>query len=204
MQEKRTEIMGKIILASASPRRAEILKNSNYVFEILPSPYEEIHSTTVFSYQYVENLALNKVKAVVPLVNGDCTIIGADTVVVLDDKILEKPKSIQDAKNMLKSLSSKTHKVVTSIAVADTSAGKTLVKSTVSLVTFNILTDEMINFYVDNFKPLDKAGAYGIQELPAGFVKKYTGSLENIIGICPKALKTLLDELSNGKSSING
>ena len=204
MQEKGTKIMGKIILASASPRRAEILKSSNYVFEVLPSPYEEIHSTTVFSYQYVENLALNKVKAVVPLVSRDCTIIGADTVVVLDGKILEKPKSIQDAKNMLKSLSAKTHKVVTSIAVADTSTGKTLVKSTVSNVTFNILTDKMIDFYVASFKPLDKAGAYGIQELPAGFVKEYTGSLENIIGICPKALKTLLNELSNGKSSING
>lgn len=196
--------MGKMILASASPRRAEILKNSNYILEIVPSPYEEVHSTTVFSFGYVENLALNKAKAVAPLVDKDSVIIGADTVVVLDNKILEKPKTPENAKEMLRSLSGKTHRVVTAIAVIDTKTGKNIVKSVVSEVTFNILTDEMIDFYVDNFKPLDKAGAYGIQELPAGFVKNYTGSLENIIGICPKALNKMLNELSDGESSING
>ena len=195
--------MGKMILASASPRRAEILKKSNYVFEILPSPYEEIHSTTVFSFQYVENLALNKAKAVINLVDANCIIVGADTVVVLDGKILEKPKTEQNAREMLRSLSDKTHKVVTAIAVINTSNKKELVKSTVSEVTFNPLTKEMIDYYVDNFKPLDKEGAYGIQELPDGFVRNYTGSLENIIGMCPKALKSLLDELSDGKSSVD-
>ncbi len=103
--------MGKNILASSSPRRAEILKDK-YVFEIMPSPYEEIHATTVFSYDYVENLAYNKAKAVVPLVEGDCNIIGADTVVVLDGKILEKPQDSEDAKQMLKSLSGREHQVV--------------------------------------------------------------------------------------------
>ena len=195
--------MGKMILASASPRRAEILKKSNYVFEILPSQYEEIHSTTVFSFQYVENLALNKAKAVINLVDANCIIVGADTVVVLDGKILEKPKTSENAKQMLRLLSDKTHKVVTAIAAINTLNRKELVKSTVSEVTFNPLTKEMIDYYVDNFKPLDKAGAYGIQELPDGFVRNYTGSLENIIGICPKALKSLLDELSDGKSSVD-
>ena len=196
--------MGKMVLASASPRRAEILKRNNYVFEVLPSPYEEIHSTTVFSFDYVENLAYNKAKAVIPLLNYDAVIIGADTVVVLNGKILEKPQNPDSAKEMLRSLSGRTHKVVTAIATIDTKTGKSIVKSVISEVTFNTLTDKMINFYVDNFKPLDKAGAYGIQELPDGFVKNYTGSLENIIGICPKALNEILKELSNGKSSING
>ena len=167
--------MGKNILASSSPRRAEILKDK-YVFEIMPSPYEEIHATTVFSYDYVENLAYNKAKAVVPLVEGDCNIIGADTVVVLDGKILEKPQDSEDAKQMLKSLSGREHQVVTK-------------------VIFNDLTDAMIDFYVNNFKPLDKAGAYGIQELPEGYVKSYSGSLENIIGICPKALDECFQRL---------
>lgn len=196
--------MGKIVLASASPRRAEILKNNNYDFMVLPSPYEEIHSTTVFSFDYVENLALNKAKAVIPLISEENIIVGADTVVVLEGKILEKPKTIKNAKEMLKMLSDKTHKVVTAIAVINTKTGKNIVKSVVSEVTFNKLTDKMIDFYVDNFKPLDKAGAYGIQELPEGFVQNYTGSLENIIGICPKALKKLLNELLNGESSVNG
>lgn len=186
--------MGKNILASSSPRRAEILKDK-YVFEIMPSPYEEIHATTVFSYDYVENLAYNKAKAVVPLVEGDCNIIGADTVVVLDGKILEKPQDSEDAKRMLKSLSGREHQVVTSIALINTATGHHVIKSTTSKVIFNDLTDAMIDFYVNNFKPLDKAGAYGIQELPEGYVKSYSGSLENIIGICPKALDECFQRL---------
>lgn len=186
--------MGKNILASSSPRRAEILKNK-YIFEIMPSPYEELHTSTVFSYDYVENLAYNKAKAVVPLVKGDCNIIGADTVVVLDGKILEKPHDNEDAKRMLKSLSGREHQVVTSIALINTKTGRSVIQSTTSQVVFNELTDEMIDFYVENYKPLDKAGAYGIQELPADYVKSYNGSLENIIGICPKALEECFQRL---------
>lgn len=188
--------MGKIILASSSPRRAEILK-SKYDIEILPSPYEEVHSTTAFSYDYVENLAYNKVKAVIPLVKENVFIVGADTVVVLKGKILEKPKNLSEAKHMLHDLSGKTHQVVTAIALANSLTHKILVNSTTSNVTFNNLTDEMINYYVDNYKPLDKAGAYGIQELPEGFVKEYSGSLENIIGICPLALEELFEKINS-------
>lgn len=187
--------MGKNILASSSPRRAEILKNK-YIFEIVPSPYEEVHSQTVFSYDYVENLAYNKAKAVIPLVDEDCTIIGADTVVVLKGKILEKPHDSKDAKRMLKELSNCEHQVVTSIALIQPKTGKSVIKSTTSKVIFNDLTDEMIDFYVDNFKPLDKAGAYGIQELPEGYIKEYSGSLENIIGICPQALDEAFKQLA--------
>lgn len=186
--------MGKNILASSSPRRAEILKDK-YVFEIIPSPYEEVHTTTVFSYAYVENLAYNKAKAVVPLVKEESIIIGADTVVVLDGKILEKPHDSEDAKGMLRKLSNREHQVVTSIALINSKTDESVIKSTTSHVVFNYLTEEMIDYYVDNFKPLDKAGAYGIQELPEGYVKSYSGSLENIIGICPKALDECFQRL---------
>ena len=187
--------MGKNILASSSPRRADILKDK-FNFEIVPSPYEEIHSTTVFSYEYVENLAYNKAKAVVPLVDNDCIIIGADTVVVLDNKIMEKPVDINDAKRMLKELSNRTHQVVTAIALINTKNSTKVINSTTSIVEFENLTDEQIDFYVNNFKPLDKAGAYGIQELPNGYIKQYSGSLENIIGICPIALEKAMHELN--------
>lgn len=185
--------MGKIILASSSPRRQDILKKHNYVFEIIPSPYEEDHTRTDFSYDFVESLAANKAKAVIPLVKEPSLIIGADTVVVLEGKILGKPDGRQGAIKMLQSLSGKTHSVVTSIAITDSKTGQIRKNSTTSTVKFEKLTDEMIEYYVDNFKPFDKAGSYGIQEMPEGYINSYTGSLENIIGLCPEALKKLLD-----------
>lgn len=184
--------MGKIILASSSPRRADIMKKTKYEFRVIPSPYVEEHTTTVFSYEFVENLAYNKAKAVVPLVNEPSLIIGADTIVVLDNEILGKPKDTNDAFKMLKKLSGKTHCVVTAIAVINSETGEVKKNSTTSYVEFEYLTDEQIKNYIDKFRPLDKAGSYGIQEMPLGFIKEYRGSLENIIGLCPKALEKLL------------
>lgn len=183
--------MGKIVLASSSPRRAAILKD--YTLEIIPSPYIEQHTKTAFSYQYVEDLAYNKAKAVIPLTKEDTIIIGADTVVVLGEEILEKPKDREDAFLMLKKLSGKTHKVVTAISMINTTTKQTKTQSTTSYVTFNDLTDEVILNYIDKFKPLDKAGSYGIQELPQGFVKNVEGDFENIMGISSKVVKEMLN-----------
>lgn len=185
-------MVGKIILASSSPRRADILKKLNIGFEIIPSPYVEDHTRTVFSYDFIENLAYNKAKAVVPLVKEPSLIIGADTVVVLDNEILGKPEGYDGAFKMLKKLSNRTHIVVTSIVVINTKTTEVKKNSTTSKVTFANLTDEQIKYYIDNFKPFDKAGSYGIQEMPNGYIKSYTGDLENIIGISSKALLKLL------------
>ena len=185
-------MVGKIVLASSSPRRADIMTKMKVKFEIIPSPYIEDHTTTVFSYEFIENLAYNKAKAVIPLLAEPAIIVGADTVVVLDGEILGKPQGRQGAFEMLKRLSGKTHFVVTSIIVIDSQTGEYKKNSTTSHVTFENLTDEMIWDYVDNFKPFDKAGSYGIQEMPAGYIKSYTGDLENIIGLSSKALLELL------------
>ena len=190
--EKREQMAGKIILASSSPRRADILKKIKLQFEIMPSPYIEEHTTTVFSYEFIENLAYNKAFAVVKLQKEPSLVIGADTVVVLDNEILGKPEGKEEAYNMLKRLSGKTHFVVTSIVVINSSNGEFKKNSTTSYVTFEELTDEQINYYIENFKPFDKAGAYGIQEMPDGYIKSYTGDLENIIGLSSKALNELL------------
>ena len=184
--------MGKMILASASPRRAAILKD--YKLEIIPSPYKEKHTKTAFSYSYVENLAYNKALGLAETLNEEALVIGADTVVVLGDEILEKPKDRQDAFDMLKKLSDKTHIVVTAIAIVNSETKEYKINSTTSKVTFNDLTDEQINFYIDNYKPFDKAGAYGIQELPDGFVKTVDGDFENIIGISSKSFAKLIKE----------
>ena len=185
-KESENKMVGKIILASSSPRRADILKKHNIEFKIIPSPYVEDHSTTDFSYDFIENLAYNKAKAVVPLVNEQSLIVGADTIVVLDGKILGKPNGYDGAFEMLKNLSGKTHHVVTAIVVMDSDTQNYKKQSTTSEVTFENLTDEQIKYYIDNFKPFDKAGSYGIQEMPKGYIKSYTGDLENIIGISSK------------------
>ena len=192
-KESENKMVGKIILASSSPRRADILKKHNIEFKIIPSPYVEDHSTTDFSYAFIENLAYNKAKAVAPLVNEQSLIVGADTIVVLDGKILGKPNGYDGAFEMLKNLSGKTHHVVTAIVVMDSDTQNYKKQSTTSEVTFENLTDEQIKYYIDNFKPFDKAGSYGIQEMPKGYIKSYTGDLENIIGI---SSKTLLEMIS--------
>lgn len=183
-------MVGKIILASSSPRRADIMKRTKIKFEIMPSPYVEEHTTTAFSYEFIENLAYNKAKAVV--MEEPALVIGADTVVVLDNEILGKPDGCEGAFKMLRKLSGKTHQVVTSIVVINSETGEVKKNSTTSHVTFEELTDEQIKYYIENYKPFDKAGSYGIQEMPEGYIKSYTGDLENIIGMSSKSLLALL------------
>lgn len=188
----RVNILKKIILASGSPRRKTIFDSLNINYEIIKSPYEELMTDDNFSYEKIENLAYNKAFAVAKNIKETALIVGADTVVVLDNKILCKPKNKKDAFSMLKHLSGRKHFVVTAICVIDTANMRKKIRSTTSYVEFNNLSDELIYNYINNFKPFDKAGAYGIQELPDGFVKSVDGSFENIIGLCPKALlKTL-------------
>lgn len=187
--------MGKIILASSSPRRRDLLKEANYKFEIIPSPYIEDHTTTEFSYEFIEGLAEGKALAVVPLLNEPALIIGADTVVVLDNKILGKPTNEQDAFRTLRALSGKTHTVVTGIAIINSETKEVMKSASTSHVTFEDLTDEQIEFYIKNFKPLDKAGSYGIQEMPSGYIKSFTGSLNNVIGLDVELVDKLLKSM---------
>ncbi len=185
--------MKDLILASASPRRREILKNAGLNFKVIPSEYDEILENNDFSYEKIENLAKNKGFDVADKISSSALIISADTVVVLDKKILTKPKDYDDAFNTLKTLSNKEHKVVTSICIIDNKSKSYLIKSVTTKVEFYQLTNKMIENYITEFKPYDKAGSYGIQELPDGFVKAVEGSLENVIGICSKAvLETIL------------
>lgn len=194
LQETRRLTMGKIILGSSSPRRADILKTLKLDFEIIPSSYVEPHDQTEFSYDFVENLAYNKALNVAQNINEDAVVIGADTIVVINNKILGKPKDRKEAVEMLKELSGRTHFVVTSIAVINCLTKKSRIKSTTTYVTFENLSAEKINYYVDKFKPFDKAGAYGIQELPDGYIKKVEGSFDNVIGLPSKTLMELLQK----------
>jgi len=187
--------MKKIILASSSPRRRDILEKTGLEFEIIPSDYEENLEDLNFTYEKIENLAYNKAKAVVATLKYSALVIGADTVVVLNDKILGKPKDKGDAIDTLQQLSGRLHSVVTSICVINSESFEQKILSTTSCVEFEHLTNEQIRHYVEKYNPLDKAGSYGIQELPDGFIKNVEGSFENIIGLCSVATLSLV----NGK-----
>lgn len=187
----------KIILASTSPRRREILEKMGLEFEVMTSDYEEVFESLDFSYEKIEELAYNKAKSVLnqnfsPLTTHHSLILAADTVVVLDNQILCKPKDSEDAIEMLRQLSGKRHSIVTSICMIDASTGEKKILSETSYVGFKDLSEELIKNYVKIFNPLDKAGAYGIQELPEGFVEEVKGSFENIMGLCPLIVKKLL------------
>lgn len=191
--------MGKIVLASSSPRRTEILKEMKLDFDTIPSEYDEPHTQTVFSYDFVKKLAYNKALDVAKKLHEkhiEKLVIGADTIVVIDNKILGKPKDYQNAYDDLKMLSDRTHFVVTAVAVVSSKDLKSEVETDTTYVTFEKLTDEQIKYYLDNFKPFDKAGSYGIQELPDWYVKSVYGDIDNVIGLPSNVILKLLDKFT--------
>ncbi len=168
------------ILASASVRRKEILSNAGYNFEIIPSNYEENIQNQVFSDEIINNCALQKALEVQKRINKNCLIVSCDTVVVLDNVILGKPKDENDAYRMLKGLSNKTHRVVSSLCLIF--KDKRIVQNEVTKVTFRKLNDEEIINYIKIKRPFDKAGSYAIQDEGFDFATSIDGELNNVIG----------------------
>lgn len=187
--------MVKLILASNSPRRKKILKDMGLSFEVVPSNYDEKLDTDDFSYDKIEDIATQKCLDVYRRVDDESLVLAADTVVVLHNKILGKPHTKENAFKMLKELSGNTHSVVTAICAINKKTKRAVTLSTTSYVRFTDWTDDMINDYIENFSPLDKAGSYGIQELPQNYIDKYEGSFDNIVGLCPKSVETVLNQL---------
>ena len=180
----------KLILASASPRRKEILANEGFDFEIITSDYEE----KIFSsnpYKTAKTFAYEKAKDVFnKLYKDDVVVLGADTVVYLKGEILGKPVDRQDAKRILQNLSGNKHKVITGYALI--SKDKTVVGYEKSTVIFNKLSESQIESYLDSNLYVGKAGAYGIQDGEFNFVKKHKGSMNNIIGLPIEKIKKAL------------
>ena len=178
-----------MILASNSPRRRELLLRENIEFKVIPSKFEEPKNFGLSPSAYVEYLAYNKAKSVFDIEGG--VVIGADTVVVLDDEILGKPKDESDAVCMLQKLSGKTHEVITGYSVV--SKSKTITRHEITKVTFNELSYNVILDYVKTGSPLDKAGAYGIQDGDF-LVEEIIGDYDNVVGLPVKAVKKVLSE----------
>jgi len=170
-----------IILASASPRRAEILKKIGLTFSIRPSEVDEKDNDHLPPMDYAATLAQRKARAVASgIANG--IVIGADTIVVLGKEILGKPVSETDAGEMLRKLSGKTHVVFTAFAIVDRPSNREIVEIEKTEVTFRPLQDEEINAYVRSGEAMDKAGAYGIQDASAVFAERLNGCFYNVVG----------------------
>ena len=171
--------MHALILASASPRRRELLTNMGIPFTIHPSDADETVSGA--PEEMVRTLALRKAAQVAQAV-GAGWIVGADTLVALDGRALGKPSDADDAVHMLKALSGRAHDVFTGVCLMDAATGKRDLRVVGTKVFFRPLIEEEIRAYVATGEPMDKAGAYAIQGGARGFVERYEGSYENIVG----------------------
>ena len=171
-----------IILASKSPRRREILANTKVRFSVKESQIEEIIKDNETPKETVMRLAYEKALDVANN-NEKSLVIGADTIVVINDQILGKPKNEEEAYNMIKLLSGKTHYVITGFALINLSLNKRVIDCEVSQVTFKELSDECIKDYINTKESLDKAGAYGIQGYGGLLVKNIQGDYFNIVGL---------------------
>ena len=176
------------ILASASPRRKELLAHILPSFEAIPSNEEEKVNISLFPEQMACALAENKCSSVFAR-NPQATVIGCDTIVVFGGQVLGKPKDAQDARNTLKRLSGNSHYIITCVCVQN--KYKKLVDFDKTEVKFDVLSEEFINSYVASGSPMDKAGSYGIQD--GGLVKEYYGSYTNVMGLPVTLTKKLLD-----------
>lgn len=184
----------RIILASQSPRRHELIKKLNIKFDVILPTFEEKLSSDDYSDEIIKNLSLSKAISVLENKISNSLVISADTVVVFENKIFGKPKDEKHAKEMLQKLSGNTHFVVTAVSVIDFDTKKSITKLTKTFVTFQNLSDELIDKYIKEKRPLDKAGAYGIQEMGEEFIKNVDGELDNVIGLPTKTLKNILEE----------
>ncbi len=185
-----------IVLASGSPRRQELLKRITGNFQISVSDFDE--SSIEFKGDidnYVCELAEGKARDVLHKFQGENIIIGCDTIVYLDGKILGKPVNNEDAARMLRSLSGRTHQVYSGIVLINTKTDKIIRKSVCTKVKFTELSDDMILKYVESGQSYGKAGAYGIQDDGAIFVESINGCYYNVVGFSLNTVFLLLREM---------
>ena len=189
----------KIILASKSPRRKQLMNILNIPYSIIPSTIDEstISSNGKSSSYYCQLLASMK-SAELSSQHPDAIIIGGDTIVVIDERILEKPKNTIEAITMLKALSGKTHQVYTGISIQCKSKNIECTFSEKTSVTFHDLPEKDIIYYVNSYLPFDKAGGYGIQDWSALFVTKIDGCFYNVVGF---PISRIYKELKNLKDN---
>ena len=171
-----------IILGSASPRRKKLLNDLGINFSIKTTQEEEHYPACLDGPEIAEFLAKQKAEFLLNEISGNYLLITADTIVMQDDRIVQKPQNKDDAKRILQRLSDKNHKVISGVCIK--SKIKEIVFSSITEVCFSNLSNSEINYYIERYKPFDKAGSYGIQEwIGAIGIEKINGSYNNVVGL---------------------
>ncbi len=190
-----------LILASASPRRAELLHNAAIDFIVEPAHVPELPFPGEKPAAYAQRLAHDKARAVFARHSGGA-VLGADTVVVVDDHLLEKPADQHDAGRMLRLLSGRTHQVITGVCLVAPAFEQT--EAEITQVVFSPLSEDEISYYVQTGEPMDKAGAYAIQGIASRWVERIEGCYFNVVGLpLPRVYRMLRSaEVATGVSLI--
>lgn len=183
--------MKEIILASQSPRRKELLEKCGVSFVVDVADIDETIDDTRLLEEEIKELAYRKAEAVFKR-HPDGIVIGSDTIVAVDREVLGKPKDAEEAKEMLRKLSGKTHEVITGLAIV--SSRRVFKEVSISYVTFETLDEEEIETYVATKEPLDKAGAYAIQGIASRYIKSIQGDYYSIMGF---PVRIVYEELKN-------
>lgn len=182
----------RLLLASQSPRRRELLKIMNLEFEIFPSPAEEVFRKDRTPAENALSVAEEKARWAFER-NKNSFVIGADTIVVLNNNIIGKPADENDARRILNKLSGKEHEVITGVVVIDP-AGHAHREASISKVKFKPLAAKTIDDYIKTGEPMDKAGAYAIQGKGSVLIESHSGSWSNIVGLPTEVMKSLLQK----------
>jgi septum formation protein len=189
--------MRQLILASASPRRSELLRNAGIPFEVDPANLDEEPLPGETPLKYAQRLARDKARSVLAR-HPDDLVLGADTVVVADEHLLEKPANVEDAARMLRLLSGREHEVITGVCLLSSSGER--VEAEVTKVYFVGMSESEIADYVASGEPMDKAGAYGIQGMASRWVERIEGCYFNVVGLPVARVYRMLRE-GDGKIS---
>ncbi len=171
-----------LILASASPRRIELLERVGLAFRVMPSGLEEAAQPGETPEESVLRLAAAKAEALARL-HPDAWVLGADTIVVIDGRVLGKPADREEAKGMLRTLSGREHTVYTGFALLAGGGHRTIRRAVASSVLFKPISEEEMNWYVRSDEPYDKAGGYAVQGMGAFFIQEIRGSYTNVMGL---------------------
>ena len=186
----------RLILASASPRRAELLSAAGFEFDVMPADVDERPRATESAETYTLRVARDKARRVAAIGDHGATVLGADTEVVADGRILGKPATSEDAARMLRLLSGRAHDVLTAVVVC--AGGRERSEVVTTRVEFAPMSEDDVDRYVATGEPMGKAGAYGIQGYAARFIDRIDGSWSNVVGLPIHTVNRLLRQLQAG------